>query len=97
MGRTTGPGTANPFLIVDGRSDGAIADSGTVAGCYVHGLFAADAFRHQFLNRIRVREARLANFTAHVDKALDEIAGELEASLDMNALMETAATPEIRR
>jgi len=97
MGRTTGPGTANPFLIVDGRSDGAIADSGAVAGCYVHGLFAADAFRHQFLNRIRVREARLANFTAHVDKALDEIAGELEASLDMNALMETAATPEIRR
>ena len=97
MGRTTGPGTANPFLIVDGRPDGAIADSGAVAGCYVHGLFAADAFRHQFLNRIRTRDAQLADFTAHVDKALDEIAVELEASLDMDALMATAATPEIRR
>ncbi len=97
MGRTTGPGTANPFLTINGRPDGAVAPSGAVAGCYVHGLFAADAFRHQFLNRIRAREARLADFTAHVDKALDEIAGELEASLDIDALMAIAATGDRRR
>ncbi|MHA1108983.1 MAG: cobyric acid synthase, partial [Alphaproteobacteria bacterium] len=97
MGRTTGPGTANPFLTIGGRPDGAVAAGGSVAGCYAHGLFAADEFRHRFLNRIRAREARLADFDAHVDGALDEIAGELEASLHMDALMAAAATPEYRR
>ena len=92
MGRTTGPGTANPFLTIDGRPEGAIAESGAVAGCYVHGLFAADAFRHRFLNRIRARETQLADFAAHVDKALNEIARELEAALDIDALMAVAAT-----
>ncbi len=62
----------------------------------MHGLFAADAFRHQFLNRIRTREAQLADFAAHVDTALDEIAEELEVSLDMEALIAIAATPENR-
>jgi len=97
MGRTTGPGTEHPFLMIDGRSDGAIAAGGAVAGCYVHGLFAADAFRHRFLNRIRAREAGLADFTAHVDNALDEIAEGLEASLDIDGLLAIAATPEYRR
>ncbi len=91
MGRSTGPGTTNPFLLINGRPEGSIAESGAVAGCYVHGLFAGDAFRHQFLDRIRARESRLADFGAHVDGALDEIAGELEAALEIDALINTAA------
>ena len=94
MGRTTGSGTEKPFLAIDGRPDGAIAEGGAVAGCYVHGLFAGDKFRHRFLDRIRTREAQLADFSAYSDGALDEIASNLEAAIDMDALMAIAATPE---
>jgi adenosylcobyric acid synthase len=97
MGQTTGSDIENPFLTIDGQPDGAVAQSGSVAGCYVHGLFAADEFRHRFLNRIRGREAGLADFSTYADKALDEIAGELETALDIDALLAIAATPENRR
>jgi len=97
MGRTTGPGTAHPFLTINGRPDGAVTAGGAVAGCYVHGLFAADDFRHRFLNRIRARETQLADFTAHVDNALDEIAEALETALDIDALMAIAATGDRKK
>lgn len=90
MGRTTGPGTSKPFLTIASRADGAIAENGHVAGCYVHGLFAADDFRHRFLNRLRARETHLKDFAAKVDQALDDIAAGLETALDMDALMAAA-------
>ena len=96
MGRTTGPGTETPFLVLDaGRPDGAVA--GSVAGCYVHGLFAGDDFRHRYLNSIRAREAGLPDFDAHVDAALDKIADSLEAALDVDALLALASMPERSR
>src|ERR1700732_761710 len=39
IGRTTGAGCAKPLLrFADGREEGAVDDSGRIAGCYVHGL-----------------------------------------------------------
>ncbi|MBF0394465.1 MAG: cobyric acid synthase, partial [Alphaproteobacteria bacterium] len=49
MGETTGPDRARPFLTLAGRPDGAMSADGRVAGCYLHGLFAADGFRRTFL------------------------------------------------
>ena len=49
LGRTTGPDCARPMLDLGGRADGATSPDGLVAGTYVHGLFAADAFRRAFL------------------------------------------------
>jgi adenosylcobyric acid synthase len=50
MGISSGAGLARPFLqFDDGRPDGAISADGRVAGCYVHGLFASDAFRQTWL------------------------------------------------
>jgi adenosylcobyric acid synthase len=92
MGRTNGPGSENSFLTIDRRPDGAITSGGAVAGCYVHGLFAADGFRHKFLDNIRKRASQLEDFAAHVDGALDEIADQLEKALDIDALMAVAAT-----
>jgi adenosylcobyric acid synthase len=43
IGRTEGADCARPLLaFADGRRDGATSADGRVAGCYVHGLFAAD-------------------------------------------------------
>ena len=93
MGQTTGAHTANPFLDLAGRADGAINADGTVIGCYVHGLFAEDDFRHAFLNRLRARERGVENFQNTIDIALDAIALQLEDTMDIDGLLELAANP----
>jgi adenosylcobyric acid synthase len=50
MGVSSGAGLARPFVhFDDGRPDGAVSANGRAAGCYVHGLFASDAFRQAWL------------------------------------------------
>ena len=49
LGTTTGPGLARPMLRLGAGVDGCVSVDGRVAGCYLHGLFAGDAFRRAFL------------------------------------------------
>jgi adenosylcobyric acid synthase len=50
MGVSGGAGLARPLLhLDDGRAGGTISADGRIAGCYVHGLFASDAFRQAWL------------------------------------------------
>ncbi|NKB21432.1 MAG: cobyric acid synthase [Alphaproteobacteria bacterium] len=92
MGKTTGADTARPFLDLDGRPDGAISVSGQIIGCYVHGLFASDGFRHAFLDRLLAREPGLNNYDASIQETLDAIADHLENALDIDGLLELAAS-----
>jgi len=91
MGETTGPDRARPWLKLDGdRDEGAVSADGLVRGSYLHGIFAADAFRHAFLARFRPdREAGL-DFGPRVAAALDALADHLETHLDLEALLEIA-------
>src|ERR671919_1057498 len=82
IGRTSGPALAAPMLDLDGRPDGAVSADGRIMGCYVHGLFAADAFRHAFLARLRPRHASDLVFEQGIERTLDALAGHLEASID---------------
>jgi adenosylcobyric acid synthase len=91
MGQTTGADTAKPFLDLEGRPDGAISADGTVVGCYVHGLFATDDFRHAFLSRLRARERGVENFQNTIEVALDAIAIQLEDALDIDGMLRLAA------
>jgi adenosylcobyric acid synthase len=88
LGVTTGPGLARPMLKLDGGPDGAVGAGGRVAGCYLHGLFASDAFRHAFLARLGA--AGSARYDAAVETTLDALADHLEASLDLDALLAAA-------
>ena len=90
MGRTEGGDLARPMIEIAGRPDGAVAASGRVMGCYLHGLFAADGFRHRFLERIRAREETGIAFEAEVEAALDAVADGVEAALDLDRLLEIA-------
>ncbi|WGF86996.1 cobyric acid synthase [Marinivivus vitaminiproducens] len=90
MGRTTLLCAVEPMLDLDGRLDGARSPSGRVTGCYLHGLFAADGFRHAFLSRIRARETSGLAFEASVNQALDALADHLESSLDVPRLLAIA-------
>ncbi|MER9970577.1 cobyric acid synthase [Mesorhizobium sp. M0060] len=85
LGRTTGPDTLRPSAIINGADDGAISADGKVSGTYMHGLFSADAFRAKFLESLGVKGGGI-DYRAEVERALDEIAAELETHLDCDAI-----------
>ena len=88
VGSTVGPGLAHPMLDLQGRPDGAV--SGRVMGCYLHGLFAADGFRHAFLNRLRRRAPSGLAYEAQIEETLDRLAAHLAAALPLDRLLEIA-------
>jgi adenosylcobyric acid synthase len=90
MGRTAGPALARPMLDLDGRPDGAVSADGRVLGCYVHGLLAADGFRHAFLARLRARVPSGLHFEQQIEATLDALAQHLEASVDLDGLLALA-------
>jgi len=90
IGRTQGAGLARPWLRLAGRPEGAVSDDGRVMGCYLHGLFAGDGFRHAFLARIRDRAASGLAYEAEVERTLDALAEHLETHLDLDGLLAVA-------
>ncbi len=90
MGRTGGPDSARPMLRLAGVVDGATSADGRVRGCYVHGLFAADRFRHAFLDRMRSRAVSGIRFEDRIEGVLDRLADHLEAHLDLGRILELA-------
>jgi len=90
VGVTEGADTVRPFLSVGNRPDGAVSPSGRVMGCYVHGLFAADGFRHAFLNTLRARAESGVAYELGVEQALDDLAAHLERHADLDRMLEIA-------
>ena len=91
IGRTTGTDTVRPMLDLDGRPDGAISADGKVMGTYLHGIFADDAFRHDFLNRLRARADSGVAYEAQVERVLDELADHLERHVDLERILDLAS------
>ncbi|MGC4078539.1 MAG: cobyric acid synthase [Rubrivivax sp.] len=94
MGRTAGDGLARPWLQLDDGAggatpEGAVSADGRVMGSYVHGLFAADAFRRHFLERIGAQRSAL-DYEAQVEATLDALADHVERALDLDALLALA-------
>ncbi|MBL8707911.1 MAG: cobyric acid synthase [Rhodospirillaceae bacterium] len=90
VGRSEGPDTTRPLLSIAGRGDGAVSPDGAVMGCYLHGIFAADPFRHAFLNALKVRETSGIAYETGVEQALDDLAAHLERHADLNRILEIA-------
>jgi adenosylcobyric acid synthase len=90
IGRTSGPATDRPFLRLDGRAEGAVSADGRVAGCYIHGLFAADAWRRHYIETLGGVADPNLDHGALVDATLDALAAHLETHLDLDRLLEIA-------
>ncbi len=90
IGVTTGADLVRPFLDIEQRGEGAVSSDGRVMGTYVHGIFASDAFRHAFLNALRERSTSGLAYHQTVERTLDALADHLEATLDIDALIEIA-------
>jgi len=91
LGETTGLGLARPMLHLAGLPEGAISPDGLVSGCYLHGLFGSDGFRHAFLEGLGT-DGELA-YEYMVDTTLDALADHLEQHLDLPALLAAARPP----
>ncbi|MEM9841180.1 MAG: cobyric acid synthase CobQ, partial [Pseudomonadota bacterium] len=64
--------------------------NGTVQGTYLHGVFAADGFRHAWLQGMAVAAHSRIEYDAQVDLALDALADGVSAALDMDRLFALA-------
>jgi adenosylcobyric acid synthase len=93
MGATTGPDCARAWLSLDGRGEGAASPNGRIMGCYLHGLFSADAFRSAFFAQLG-KPVAAYGYDAQVEKTLDALADHLEQHLDIDTLL-TLAGPVI--
>ncbi len=90
MGKTEGPDTERPIhRLSGGRPDGARSADGRVAGTYVHGLFAGDRFRAEWLRGFGASSA-VDSHDALVERTLDDLAGHLERHVDIGRLIAMA-------
>jgi adenosylcobyric acid synthase len=78
-------GGLDPLLTLDGRPDGAVSSDGRVAGCYLHGLFHNDAFRHSLLAALGRAEAPLQRFDR--EREFDRLAQHVRSHVDMERVM----------
>ena len=85
VGRTEGRDLARPYLHIGAVPDGATSPDGLCAGTYVHGLFAEGAARAAMLSAFGVASDG-KDHMAVVDALLDDIANDLAAALDIDAL-----------
>ncbi|HVG48828.1 MAG TPA: cobyric acid synthase CobQ, partial [Rubellimicrobium sp.] len=90
MGRTEGPDMARPWLIVDGRPEGSESADGRVRGTYLHGLFAADAFRAAMLSELGAAGGGF-DWEGQVEATLDALGEHVARALDLDALLGLAA------
>lgn len=98
MGITQGADCARPMLRIQDKdrketTDGAMSADGKIAGCYLHGLFAADTFRRRYLEMLTGK--KLNGATAYedlIEKTLDALADHIDRSVDLDRLFAVAAT-----
>jgi adenosylcobyric acid synthase len=65
--------------------DGSVSPDGKIWGCYLHGLFANDSFRHAWLKRLGW-QGEITSQAARFEASLEVLADAVEGALDMNRL-----------
>jgi adenosylcobyric acid synthase len=91
VGVTNGPDCERPFSELDGgRPDGATSPDGKIWGTYVHGLFGSTSLRAAIMATVGSRSAK-EDYDLSVDRALDDIASQLEEHADIDAMIAIAA------
>ncbi len=95
IGTTFGPDCMNPWLAPAAAPAGSSAATPgeRVLGCYLHGIFASDSFRHAFLARLGHAESEATAHEARIEETLDALACHMEEHLDLDAILGIAARP----
>lgn len=97
VGITQGADAARPVLrFADGRADGAMSRDGRIRGVYVHGLFAHDTMRREFVAQLGATPTPF-DYEAGIDDVLDRLAAHLETHLDCDRLLAIAQRGTLSR
>ena len=98
LGETIGPDTERPMLTLsDGRLDGAVSPHGRVMGCYMHGLFAGDAYRTAWLGTSsKVTGDAGIHFDEVVEGTLDTLANHIETYVAMGVIAKLTGLEYVR-
>ena len=90
VGVTSGPDRERPLLrFSDGGGDGATSADGRIGAAYVHGLFAQDAQRKAWLQRLGAPSSGL-DYEGTVEATLDALAAHLERCVDLDRVLALA-------
>lgn len=89
IGKTEGPDCKRSWLEIEGQQEGAASVDGRILGCYIHGLFSADAFRAAYVSQLGAVPTRF-NYETEVDRVLDALAEHLEVHMDLDKLFSLA-------
>jgi adenosylcobyric acid synthase len=65
--------------------DGSVSSDGKIWGCYLHGIFANDSFRHAWLESLGW-QGEVALQSARFEESLEKLADAVENALDMGLL-----------
>jgi adenosylcobyric acid synthase len=86
MGRTTAPADTSDLLRITRRGndscdeiDGCSSDDGRVWGCYIHGIFANDTFRHGWLRTLGWRDRGVVAPRDPYERLADHVEAHLDA------------------
>jgi adenosylcobyric acid synthase len=66
-------------------ADGSVSSDGKIWGCYLHGIFVNDEFRHAWLESLGW-ERRASSQSEIFDQSLETLADAVEGALDMELL-----------
>ncbi len=88
IGRTEGADRERALFSINDEPEGAQSCDGLISGTYLHGVFAQDAYRKRFLERLG--GSGKAQYSAEVDQALNALAAHVEQHIDLDGLLEIA-------
>ena len=88
LGQTSGPDCARAWLDIGGKPEGAQSADGRVRGCYLHGLYASDAFRAADLARMGAESG--LSYEAGVEDTLDQLAAHVARHIDLDKVWDLA-------
>ncbi|WP_297322627.1 cobyric acid synthase [uncultured Bartonella sp.] len=89
MGSTKGADCKRAPIRINDCDEGAMSPTGRIWGTYLHGLFNADAFRRYFVKTLGAQPDEIS-YEDKIDNALNKIADELAAIVNIEALFQLA-------
>ena len=88
----TATNTTRPMLILENpsRQHGEVSVDERIEGCYLHGIFSDDSFRHAWLNRLRNRAPNNLAYEQQVEEILDALSKHIEQHINIDHLLKIA-------
>lgn len=94
-GISHGDGLQHPAVYLQGGSDGAISPDGQIVGTYLHGLFDSSSANDALLKWAGLTLSTQLDYSEIKESAIDRLADCLEQHLDLEAIAQILAVPDL--